>query len=121
MHPDKNPSPQAEKEFADLTAAYEVLVDSNKRKSYDRCGEKCVKSDDGMDHHNPFASFFGDFGFHFDRDSENHQTPKGANVVMDIFVTLEELYSGDFVEVRSEKTLSKQCHPIIENLNGIQF
>ncbi|KAF0297694.1 DnaJ shv [Amphibalanus amphitrite] len=53
----------------------------------------------------PFASFFGGFGFDFD---DGHQrgrgeTPRGADVVIDLWVTLEELYSGNFVEVVRNK------------------
>lgn len=48
----------------------------------------------------PFASFFGDFGFGFGGDHERtKEVQKGADIVMDLFVTLEELYSGNFVEV----------------------
>ena len=48
----------------------------------------------------PFASFFGDFGFQFGNGNQGQRdTPKGADIVMDLFVSLEELYSGNFVEV----------------------
>lgn len=50
-------------------------------------------------HQDPFASFFGDFGFHFGGQNEQNETPKGATIVMDLWVTLEELYNGNFVEV----------------------
>lgn len=36
LHPDRNPSPQAQGQFQDLTAAYEILSDSKKREGYDR-------------------------------------------------------------------------------------
>lgn len=43
----------------------------------------------------PFASFFGDFGFGFGGDERGQrETPKGSDVVMDLLVTLEELYNG---------------------------
>ena len=99
LHPDKNKNdPDASEKFQDLGAAYEALSDTEKRKTYDKCGEECLKKEGMMDNSDPFASFFGDFGFHFD-NSHQHDTPKGANIVMDLHVTLEELYSGNFIEV----------------------
>lgn len=101
MHPDKNKNdPDSSQKFQDLGAAYEVLSDTEKREMYDRCGEECLKKDGMMNNADPFASFFGDFGFHFGGDSQHqHETPKGSNIVMDLPVTLEELYSGNFIEV----------------------
>lgn len=104
LHPDKNKDdPDASEKFQDLGAAYEVLSDPEKKKLYDKCGEECVKKEGngfgggGMD---PFASFFGDFGFGFGNEHQGQrEIPKGADIVMDLFVSLEELYSGNFVEV----------------------
>lgn len=47
----------------------------------------------------PFASFFGDFGFNFGGQDQRNEVHKGANVVIDLYATLEEMYSGNFVEV----------------------
>lgn len=101
LHPDKNPDdPDAASKFQELGAAYEVLSDDDKRQKYDECGEECVKRDVGMDGSDPFASFFGDFGFNFGGDDRRpRDTPKGGTLVMDLYVTLEELYTGNFVEV----------------------
>lgn len=110
LHPDKNKDdPDASQKFQDLGAAYEALSDPDKRKTYDRCGEDCLKKDGMMDNSDPFASFFGDFGFNFGGDGghHNHDTPRGANIVMDLYVTLEELYSGDFVEITRNKPVLK--------------
>lgn len=109
LHPDKNKDdPNASEKFQDLGAAYEVLSDADKRKKYDQCGEECVKKEGMMDGFDPFASFFGDFGFGFGGDShQQHETPKGGNVVMDLYVTLEELYSGNFVQVTRNKPVIK--------------
>ena len=50
LHPDKNKDdPNASEKFSDLSAAYEVLSDEDKRKLYDRCGEECVKKEGMMD------------------------------------------------------------------------
>ncbi|XP_317136.5 dnaJ homolog shv [Anopheles gambiae] len=107
LHPDKNKDdPDASQKFQDLGAAYEVLSDDDKRKLYDRCGEECVKKEGMMDNTDPFAQFFGDFGFGFG-GQEQRETPRGANIVMDLHVTLEELYSGNFVEITRNKPVMK--------------
>lgn len=108
LHPDKNSDdPQASEKFQDLGAAYEVLSDADKRKKYDQCGEECVKKEGMMDGFDPFSSFFGDFGFGFGNEQQHHETPKGGNVIMDLYVTLEELYSGNFVQVTRNKPVIK--------------
>ena len=104
LHPDRNQDdPNANEKFQDLGLAYETLSDPEKRELFDRCGEECVKKEGangggGMD---PFASFFGDFGFGFGGNGHPGQREivKGADIVMDLFVSLEELYVGNFVEV----------------------
>jgi DnaJ family protein B protein 11 len=57
----------------------------------------------------PFQSFFGgDFGFGFGGDRErSKEVVRGGDVVMDLHVTLEELYSGNFVEITRNKPVSK--------------
>ncbi|KAK5646631.1 hypothetical protein RI129_005095 [Pyrocoelia pectoralis] len=110
LHPDKNKDdPESLQKFQDLGAAYEVLSDEEKRKKYDRCGEECLQKDGMMDSgFDPFASFFGDFGFHFGGGGDQqHETPRGANIVMNIHVTLEDLYSGTFVEITRNKPVMK--------------
>jgi len=113
LHPDKNKGDaDASQKFQDLGAAYEVLSDEEKRKKYDRCGEDCLQKDGMMDNSfDPFASFFGDFGFPFgDNNGGNRETPRGANIVMDVMVTLEDLYSGTFVEITRNKPVMKAAH-----------
>lgn len=108
LHPDKNKDdPSAAQKFQDLGAAYEVLSDEEKRKKYDRCGEECLQKDGMMDNMDPFASFFGDFGFAFGGNEQHHETPRGANIVMDVLVTLEDLYSGTFIEITRNKPVMK--------------
>lgn len=102
LHPDKNQDdPDASQKFQDLGAAYEALSDPEKRELYDRCGEDCLKKDGMMNNNDPFASFFGDFGFHFGGEQQQqHDTPRGADVIMELTISLEELYNGNFIEVR---------------------
>ncbi|KAG5892250.1 hypothetical protein JTB14_014620 [Gonioctena quinquepunctata] len=109
LHPDKNKDDSdGSQKFQDLGAAYEVLSDEEKRKKYDRCGEDCLQKDGMMDGGmDPFASFFGDFGFHFGGNEQKHETPKGADLVMDVFVSLEDLYTGTFIEITRNKPVMK--------------
>lgn len=111
LHPDKNKGDQdASQKFQDLGAAYEVLSDEEKRKKYDRCGEDCLQKDGMMDGGmDPFSSFFGDFGFHFGGSEQKHETPRGADLVMDILVTLEDLYTGTFIEITRNKPVMKEA------------
>ncbi|KAG9510537.1 Exportin-2, partial [Fragariocoptes setiger] len=105
MHPDKNvDDADATKKFQDLREAFEVLSDPKKRKLYDEGGEERLKkmngfSSQGMD---PFESFFGDF-FGFSNHPEDKETPRGADVIVDLWVTYEELYVGQFVELKRIK------------------
>ena len=66
-HPDKNPSSKEEalKKYQDVSAAYEVLGDPEKRRKYDRCGEKCVDEPErggGGGFADIFNMFGGGFG-----------------------------------------------------------
>ena len=50
-------------------------------------------------------SFFGHF-FHFDdstNEESNHVRRYGGNVIIDLYVTLEEVYNGNFIEVKFKK------------------
>ncbi|KAI3380153.1 hypothetical protein SNEBB_006920 [Seison nebaliae] len=112
LHPDKNKNdPNAQEKFQDLGAAYETLVDEEKRRIYDRHGEEGLKENGGGGHGDPFSSFFGDF-FHFGGNGGEHhgerEVPKGGDVVMKLFVTLEEVYVGNFIEIVRNKPVAKQ-------------
>lgn len=50
LHPDVNPDPQTQEKFKEVTHAYDVLSDAEKRAQYDRGGD-------------PFGGFGGNFGF----------------------------------------------------------
>ena len=46
------------------------------------------------------VSFFGGFGFNFESGHSQHrEVPRGSDIQMDLEVTLEELYNGNFIEV----------------------
>lgn len=65
-------------------------------------------------------SFFGDFSF-FGGGGGNRdrEIPRGGDIVMDLDVTLEELYSGNFVEVSTSKYKAEKC--IISDASVMKF
>lgn len=42
-HPDVSKDPNAEKKFSEITEAYDVLIDEDKRRKYDRYGKEGLK------------------------------------------------------------------------------
>src|ERR1041385_4516440 len=55
-HPDVNKAPEAEAQFKEVSEAYEVLIDVDKRAAYDRFGHAAVSGSGGMGY-DPFAGF----------------------------------------------------------------
>lgn len=64
------------------------------------------------------SSFFGDFGFMFggNRQQQDRNIPRGNDIILDLEVTLEEVYSGNFVEVRERESLVLVQHVIVSLL-----
>jgi len=110
-HPDKNPSdPEAQKSFVEVAAAYEALGDKEKRKIYDRQGEEGLKKSgqqgEAMD---PFDLFSQFGGFGFGRQQHPEDT-RGPDIVLDIQVTLEDLYNGkEFEMAVRNQVLCPKC------------
>ena len=109
-HPDKNPGDQkASDTFKQVSEAYEVISDENKRKIYDQYGEEGVKAQGGAGGGPGFSSmeealrtFMGAFGggssifdnfFGFE-GPQGHYPQQGANKKIQVTVTFEEAAKG---------------------------
>lgn len=101
FHPDKNPgNEEATKKFAEINNAYEILADREKRGIYDQYGEEGLKQNQqnggrggGGFGQDIFSQFFG--GRFGGDEEEEDRTPKGDDVVVEIYATLEDLYVGN--------------------------
>ncbi|KAI0315030.1 X-domain of DnaJ-containing-domain-containing protein [Amylostereum chailletii] len=61
-HPDKNPSPDAEEMFKEMSKAYQVLSDPNLRTVYDKNGKKMVDKEGGVNVEDAAGFFANVFG-----------------------------------------------------------
>ncbi|AQK84387.1 dnaJ protein ERDJ3B [Zea mays] len=112
-HPDKNPdNEEANKRFAEINNAYEVLTDQEKRKIYDQYGEEGLKQfqgggggGGGMNIQDIFRNFFGGGGGGMEEEEE--QILKGDEVIVELDASLEDLYMGGSVKVWREKNVIK--------------
>ncbi|KAJ7973039.1 DnaJ protein like [Quillaja saponaria] len=111
-HPDKNQgNEEANKKFAEISNAYEVLSDGDKRSIYDRYGEEGLKQHAasggrgggmGMNINDLFSDFFGGGSM-----EEEEKIVKGDDVIVELDATLEDLYMGVSLKVWREKNVLK--------------
>jgi len=105
-HPDKKSGDESK--FLEVTRAYEVLSDPEKKNIYDRHGEEGLKNveNGGGGHANPFDIFQSFFG-----GGQQHQgVRKGPTSVSEFEVPLAAIYSGQSVDFMiSKKILCDHC------------
>jgi hypothetical protein len=110
-HPDKNAgNKEAEMKFREITEAYEILSDKEKRVIYDSSGIGAVKKmgqGDGGGGGSPFDMFFGGGG-------GGGQKQRGRNMDIELPVTLEDLYVGN------EKAATVKRRVVCRNCKGKQ-
>ncbi|MFW6120847.1 MAG: molecular chaperone DnaJ [Petrotogales bacterium] len=116
-HPDKNPDKDSEEKFKEISEAYAVLYDDEKRKMYDRYGHAGIDQqytaedifreadfsdifrgmgfDFGFGFNDIFERFFG-HGMGFDR---RRRVRRGSDLRYDIEVNLEDAYKGVVTDI----------------------
>ncbi|KAF4135872.1 DnaJ central domain [Phytophthora infestans] len=101
-HPDKNKGDEeAEGRFHEISRAYEVLSDQQKRQVYDLEGFAGLERDEksGGRPSSPFDAFFGGGG-----------KQRGPDAAVDMPVTLEELYNGAKKEAQfARNVICRKC------------
>jgi molecular chaperone DnaJ len=118
FHPDRNKSPEAEEKFKEISEAYAVLSDDEKRQQYDTLGhagfDQRYTSEDifrGAD----FDSIFRDLGFGFGDifrqffgggfgGGFGEGINRGQDLVYDLEITLEEAAKGTEKEIEVPRT-----------------
>lgn len=111
-HPDKNQgNEEANRKFAEISNAYEVLSDGEKREIYDKYGEEGLKQfaanggrggGMGVNIQDIFGQFFGGGSM-----EEEEKIVKGDDVIVELEASLEDLYMGGSVKVWREKNVIK--------------
>ena len=117
-HPDRNPDNKeaAEERFKEITEAYSVLADSQKRAAYDQYGHAGVSSSGGWnpdfsstifsDFEDIFGEFFG-FGGFGRRTSQRRRPSRGADLQYNLEISLEEAARG--LETKIKIPRSESC------------
>lgn len=116
-HPDKNPNnPEAEQKFKEISEAYSVLSDEEKRKIYDKYGKEGLQNNGGMNFNadDIFKHFFGSFGDPFENMfggfSNKQRQHKTEDMISECYLTLEELYNGKLLKRKITHTrICKSC------------
>ena len=110
FHPDKNPD--AGDKFKDISHAYEILSNAEKRQIYDNYGEAGLNGEGGpggMNAEDLFAQFFGG-GFFGGAGGKPRGPRRTEDMNFSLQVTLEEIYKGKTAKIAVQrKVICGKC------------
>ena len=115
-HPDKNPGdPSCEHKFKEISEAYEILKDGQKRAAYDRYGHAAFEQGNGASHGfgAGFASSFSDIFedlFGMSTRGGRGGRERGADLRYNMEITLEEAFQGKTAQIQIPVAVTcEQC------------
>jgi molecular chaperone DnaJ len=114
FHPDRNKSPDAEEKFKEISEAYAVLSDDEKRKQYDSFGREGVYqrySQEDIFRGANFGEFFRGMGFGFDDifsqffgGGGGGRPSRGEDLTYHLQLNLEDLVADSTKEIEIPRT-----------------
>ena len=120
FHPDRNKSAEAGEHFKEISEAYAVLSDPEKRKIYDQYGQAGVdgrysSEDIFQDARGDFSDLFGRSGgfdsifesFFGRTGGSSYRQQRGSDILYETSVTLEDVLHGKKMEIKLHKEI--QC------------
>lgn len=124
-HPDRNPGDQeSEEKFKEVSEAYEILSDENKRRNYDQFGHEGVNGQGGFGgqgfggqgfggFEDIFGDIFGDmFGGGFGGGRPRRRGPeRGADIRQNVTISFEEAAFGKNISIKLNRSEEcDECH-----------